>query len=195
VTCASPEELGPKARRAGEAAAELAAAVAAERDAEAELLTEAIEAARTGLRAICGRRRVRDATWTTQEGTVPHAEHEDYSQPARRLVGAETALEDSSRASGGRYEGNALWILVDGTLAEVTYYGQWTRWQGGRSEWQAKVEIVTPREAMNNWELADVVEALSQALDGALKGKADVRTKAALARAAKLRAITELLKQ
>ncbi len=166
-------------------------AIDAERTAEAEVLTLAIQAAKPGLRAICGKIKAGRANWSTQNGTVFHESDTWHDEHGVKLHGA-GAAEDHPRDNEGRYEGVDRYLLADGRFARVVFSGSWSRWQGSHSEWTSTLTILTPREAMDYWDLVETIEAIEKRLTKAAAGKAPEKTKAALARAERLRAIVSL---
>jgi hypothetical protein len=189
-TVAAISALAPDAARIN---AEHAAAIDAERTAEAQVLEAAIAHAKPALRAVCGKVRVYERHyWVNSVQT--ETDTTDHEVPGLLLAGNGTAQEDHPRSNGGAYEGCGLWLLRDGTLAELTYAGHWSRWQGSASEWTADLARVTPREAMDSWELAECLGALKTALERVVNGKAPEKTKAARERAEKLAALAALVK-
>ena len=185
------QAIGVKAAVVGASAEALAAAIDAERAAEAEVLTLAIEAARPGLRAICSRIKRGMATWSTQNGTSFHESESWHDERGVKLAG-DGAKYDIAREDSGQYEGEDRYLLADGRLAVADFSGSWSRWQGSRSEWESTLRTLTPREAMDLWDLDETLAALLAKLEKSAAGKAPEKTKAALARAAKLRAIFAL---
>jgi len=171
---------------------ETQAAFAAERDAEAALLTAAITAARPALRAISSR--ILEQSTTTGLATDRQREHTSYrSERGLLLAGVSRPQRDAQRDNSGSYEGCALYLLTDGTLACVVWSGHWSRWQGSSDEQESRLTALTPREAMDTWDCADVITEIHDALAKQLAGKAAEKATAARARAAKLQAILALL--
>jgi hypothetical protein len=172
---------------------ELESAIDAERYAEAAILERAIAAAKPALRAICSALRSRDTTTGLADPDKQRREYETHAERGLRLDGDAKAEREQSRADSGTYGGSALYLLDDGTLAERTWSGRWTRWQGGTDETLSTLRPVTPREAMDSWDLDDCIESLRAALEGQLTGKSPERAKAARARAEKLTAVGKLI--
>jgi hypothetical protein len=174
---------------------DLRSAIDIERTAEAEVLTAAIEAARPALRAICSKLVARDLT--TGNGDVNrHREQVEYHQERGvHLAGDSKAEEDQPRDNSGAYEGYGLYLLVDGRLANRTWSGSWSRWQGSTTECVSVLEPVTAREAMDEWELSECLENLGKALQKQADGNASERAQAARERAEKLRAMLTLARK
>ena len=185
------QAIGAAAVVAGAQGAAMDEAFDAERTAEAEVLALAIAAARPGLRAISGRIKAGSASWSTQNGTIFHESKTWHAEKGVKLHG-KGPEEDCPRDNDGSYEGEDHYLLDDGRLAVVVFSGSWSRWQCSPSEWTSTLTVITPREAMDRWDLAETLAAISGRLDKAVAGKAPEKTKAALARAEKLRAIVAL---
>lgn len=153
------ETDAPRIAREG---AELNVAQNAELDAEAAVLARAIELIKPALAALAHGIRASERTFWP-DSAAPATRYTVYEQGGIQLAG-NGAEEDYRRANRGDYEGRALYLLVDGTLAEATYTGSWSRWQGESSEWEAEMMPVTPREAMDSWSLGDALEGICTAL-------------------------------
>jgi hypothetical protein len=140
------------------------AAIAAERDVEAAILTQAIEAARPALRAIAQRIVTSERTyWPTSATTASDEQYHDV-RGVCVSDGVPGPLRDHPRANRGAYQGTDLFVLVDGSLLELAYSGQWSRWQGEGSSWETTARVLTPREAMDGYDLATVLGYLADKL-------------------------------
>jgi hypothetical protein len=172
---------------------EHARAIGEERDAKAQVLAAAIETAQPALSAITYKIESSQRTfWPDSVRT--ETEYETYQQDGLRL-GGPGPLCDYPTAIDGLYKGRALYLLEDGTLVNVRYRGNWSRWQGASSGWKAEFTPITCREAMDKWKLEECIQSISEALDKQLKSKREEATAEAKARTAKLLALTELLRK
>ncbi len=182
-------DLYPKAARAAAESDELASAIDAERSAEAAVLDAVIAAAKPGLRAVCSRM-LKSYAVLTDEGDERKTR---FAEKGLLLDGSGAQSRGERGATRGPYSGEDLYLLDDGRLARVTYLGGWSRWQGESSSWEAEMKILTTRDAMNAWALDKLIAEIVKAFDAALAGDATKRSAAARERAAKLRAIAELV--
>ncbi len=184
-------EIETLAPQAGAIHGQMVAAIDAERSAEAQVLARAIDLARPALRSVCSRLLLGVSTqWHDNAYTQ---DTNAYSKTRTvRLAGDDGPSRDHPRDTAGRYEGCSLHLCSDGILYEVTYVGHWSKWQGTGSAWQACLREVTPREAMDDWELSDCLAVLRDALQSVVQGKAPERANAARARAERLAALCTL---
>lgn len=174
-------------------AEEQSAAIDSERDAETAVLEAVIAAARPALKAISYRIKVGNRMWWPNN--VQAAEADEYHSVRGIRIAGSGPSRDFPQSDSGEYEGTALYLMSDGTLAQLTYTGTWSRWQGASQEWTASIRPVTPRQAMNRWDLGDCVESLRAALQKQLDGGAKKQTQAAKERAERLTAIAQLIKK
>ena len=183
--------VAAEAEQADQARSELAAA-------QASLLSRVIDLARPALRAI----------GTRPKTSVSVAHHADVNYgggvdtieryPSRCLcLNSERPGpdEDNPRANGGAYEGADLFLREDGTLLELRYSGDWSRWQGSSWGWTAEVkEYTNPLEAIGDgWGDVDAyVATIAAALDKTV-GSRETATAKNRQRAEQLGAIVSLL--
>lgn len=121
------------------------------------------------------------------------------------------AMEDQPRDTSGEYDGKALYLTAACTWVAVQYVGRWTRYQGGTCWWRATsvgtsidekneedVAItwgeLTTEQVVESYSVGRILSSISTALVKQLEGNASKRTKAAQDRAAKIRAVLELIK-
>ena len=165
------------------------AAIGLERDTEAAVLELAIKAALPGLKAVAGRVQTKCTTrW-----------HNGYSSDVKEkstdrfiALAGDGATADHPRDDRGGYEGYRLLLSAVGRLFEVTYTGHWSRWQGEGGSLETEWKELTPRQAMDVYDLEDLVDAITKAVQG-VASRAE-KTKAALERADRLQAILKLCK-
>jgi hypothetical protein len=174
-------------------AAEHAASVeahAAVTEAEAVLLERVVEAARPALRAISTRLRTSERVWWPT--SVETATECANGPIALRVVG-NGAGYDHPRANAGKYEGTDLLLLPDGSWVERTYSGSWSRWQGSSSAWESEDTLLAVAEVARDYDAYAVIAAIGEALTKA-KGTREKPSARALERAAKVRAVAELVR-
>jgi hypothetical protein len=185
-------EISEVAPQVGSEFEEHAGAKRAAIEAEALILERALAAAKPGLKAIVSRIRSAERTaW--HDNAYTSSEYDHAEKRGVRVAGVKGPQQIHPRDNSGQYEGEALFVMEDGSLAEGSYSGSWTRWQGQGSGWQMKLVSLSAVEAMEGWELPEVLEGLAQALDAQL-GKRAEPAKAARERAEKLAAIAKLAK-
>lgn len=173
--------------------AEYKEAIASERAAEVQVLEQVIALVKPALRALCGR--------IVATYDVSHHADVNYgggvckttSREERGfcIAGDARAYEDTPQANSGGYEGQGLWLLADGTLAEIAWSGNWSRWQGSSWGYASVLHPVT--FSAREWKLNECLESIESALAKQLAGNKPAVTEAALARATKLRAAVVLL--
>ena len=187
------ESLAATASQVADLATAQQDAADAERRAEVELLDRAIDVVRPALRALASRIVVE----RTVSGIGTDRERSSYRVSEHRglLVGGTAEPElDAPRDSRGKYEGSGLYLLADGTWLGVTYEGSWSKYQGEGRHWDGAEVALSTDGVLAHWTDADVViAALRDALEAQLNSKRAERTLRALGRAAKLRALSELL--
>jgi hypothetical protein len=159
-------------------------------EAEAELLTRVVEAVKPALRAVSTRRRITERTFWPDRA-CPETVY--TAGPAALRVHGSGPKEDYPRANRGSIEGTDLFLNPDGTWTETTYSGSWSRWQGEGSSWDAEAKVLTAHEVAKAYDVDDVIKAIGEALTKA-KGTREKPTARALDRAAKVRAVAELVK-
>ncbi len=185
------------------------------RDAKVKLLDEVVAVIGPARRAIVS---VVKSDWTeTLHGTDEARVVENwFDWRGLHVMGPGVCRDGIPGQPYGEQSGKSLYLREDGTWAVVEYVGCWTHSVGGSCWWaatdgtqaQAKAHladvsgevsptwaVLTTREVVAQGYVVEViVENISAALEAQLSGNAAKRTKAAIARAAKIRAVTELLK-
>lgn len=181
--------LAEKAPQVAQLARAREAAISAERDAEAAILERAVDLIRPALPAISGRIPI---AYREQVG-APRPAEVTYSQTYRGLCLVDGYGKDGSDIEGGRYFGERLYLLLDGSLLCLRREGHWTEEEDGTSEW-AVVEDrpLSPREAMDEYALAECLEPMFHALDRPSRALVEPIRKTQ-ERTEKLRAILTLL--
>jgi hypothetical protein len=187
---ATIEKLAPQV---AEQSAELESAIDAERSAEAAVLERAITLAKPALKAVCSRVVRKDHDTSGRDGChrVEIVEHFDR-QGIALYTGIKRVRDETGNS--GHYLGDKLVLWADGTLSRLEASGSWSLWQGSWDRLDYEERPVTPREAMDEYELSGLLESLAGSLRQQLTGKAPEKAKAARARAEKLDAILELVK-
>lgn len=184
-----------------ESIATLAATVAAEHTASVEahasvtsaetaLLERIVEAARPALRAVSTRRRTSERTFWPDSACSATK----YTPgPLALRVAGDGPDEDHPRAILGTVEGCDLYLYPDGTFVEATYTGSWSRWRGEGSSWETTDRVLTTAEVAAEYNVDDIVTAISEALSRA-RGTREKPTARAIERAEKIRAVAALVK-
>jgi hypothetical protein len=159
-------DLSEHARRIGIRHADQTSAWENQLAAKAEVLAAVVEAAKPALDALCSPVAIRGRVGGATE-----------PMPWRGLC-----------LAGGRPDGRALYLNEHAALVEVDFtYVDGTRWE---SKWCP----VTPRHVITEFELADLLDRLAEAMNAQLKGAAPERTEKLLARAAQLQAVALLVR-
>ena len=172
------------------------AAIEAEHAAEVELLRAVIEMARPALKAIASRIKTENHWGSTGNGVYPWGEEAHYEQRGLYLDPDDTVGPGRSRRGDqnrGSYVGADRFILVDGSILELEYDGQWSQWQGETSGWTS-TQAVVPLEKLSSEQIHDAIRAIGAALQKQADGNKTKRTAASIARATKITAMTALLK-
>lgn len=183
-----------KASRVAEQHEAMQQAYASESEAKAELLRAVIEAVKPGLPAL-GSRVPQSYTINGHADCNKQREKTSYFDDiyCGIVVAGEGLQRDNPRDNRGSYEGSHLILSHDGVLYELSYFGDWSKWQGSSWGWEAELAAIDEGEAVDSFNLEEIVSSLSEALDAQLSGNAKKRTKAATERADKLRALAQLL--
>ena len=173
-----------------EAAAEASAAMLAEQQAEAELLTRVVGLVKPALHALGTRPKVSYHTWWVDN---VRADEEYKFSPVRALYLAPDDKPGPSRRGGndGCYEGRDLFLGEDGLFYTFTYSGHWSNWQGSGSKWEANVYQREPLWVVQKYELDDIINAVTRALQAQSTAKRP--TAASLARTERLSALAKLI--
>lgn len=168
--------------------------------AEGELLERVIEMAKPALKAVGTRPQI--AYHISHHADVNYyggvQTEERYAARCVPLSADKFGPEeDCPRANEGRYEGRVFAVRDDGVLVQLTYSGDWSRWQGSSFGYTADVqEYRNALDAIQDgWAKVDeYIERLSKALEGAV-GKRKSRTETDRKRADKVTAVFNLLKK
>jgi hypothetical protein len=185
-------QLGPIVAQVVTEHTEYEGALATQQEAEAALLGRIIDMIKPALRALASGIVKTYGDTAGQNGCNPVSEREYFEERGVCLVNAYTSAKDST-GNCGRWEGERLYLLSDGRLAETSRTGTWSRWQGDWDRYEATIKIVDAAYAVKDYELADIVEALTEKLNEQIKGQKTTRTKAARSRAEKLAALATLV--
>jgi len=165
-------------------------------EAETALLEAVIERVRPGLRAIATRPIAEEVAHDIGTHTQ-WDEPTTYHEPCVCLSDDKMSPDEERRSHGVVYSGERLVLLVDGTLAQLEWSGERPQWQGSTSVMRsslARYESVGEAVA-DGWANVEIyIRTLADRLERA-QGTRDKITKISRDRAAKLAAITELLKK
>ena len=168
------------------------AAVQASHGAGAALLERVVQLVKPALRPLSTRPVVSSRTfWPDRIQTATEETRASWSGVL--LAGSTGPGEDFPNANQGTYEGQALYLLPDGTFRWLTFSGTWSRWQGVSSEWETTAADLSMAEVVHRYSLADLLAKLLEVLQQEADGKRPERTAAATARAVKLQSIVALL--
>jgi hypothetical protein len=74
----------------------------------------------------------------------------------------------------GDYTGARLVLTADGALVKLERFGHWSNWQGEPSHWNTDRRTLTPAQAVEDYDFADIVSGLAAALKDAA-GKQEKR--------------------
>lgn len=189
-------ELGTMAATVASQHAEYEAAVAAEEEADAALLTALVETVRPALRALSSRPLIASRTWWVDNiSTDTETRRAEWRGLYMRAVSDSPSgpAQDYPRANSGAFVGRDLFLREDGTWVRLTYAGSWSKWQGSSDEWEAEEQVLTALEVAQEYKVADIVESVRAALQAQLDGAKGSRTKAARERAARVAALAALV--
>lgn len=155
-----------------------------------ELWRAFIAAARPALRAIASRPKI------DSDGTL--ADVAGIHVCGDKRVASET-WRNGREQNRGVYSGAGLYVDPDGSFFDLTYSGEWSRWQGESSEWTATVATYSTIEDVEKaWAISpSLVEGWISALAeqiAAAQGTRAKATAAATARAERLVALATLLR-
>jgi hypothetical protein len=80
------------------------------------------------------------------------------------------------RDTRGDYIGDRLVLTRSGKLVRLVRSGDWSRWQGEGSQWNAKVTEITAEEAVKRYGLTEIMQNMVAAFKDAIK-KAETKQK------------------
>jgi hypothetical protein len=187
-------DLGALAKSVEEEHALSIDAKRAELDAAAALLRGVVEAVRPALRAVASRIQVREVNEWRGATTFATTEEDFLDGPGGLIVSAAAPgpVRDDNRLRSGRYEGECLFLLPDGTWLELTYDGQWSNWVGAGRWWKAQARAMTDLEVAGAYEVEEIVARIQRAMETA-QGSRTTATARMRERAQKLAALATLL--
>jgi hypothetical protein len=189
-------ELGTMAATVASQHAEYEAAVAAEEEADAALLTALVETVRPALRALSSRPQAYyHCWWVSNVKTDTETRRAEWRGVYMRAVSDSPSgpEKDHPSANSGQWVGGDLFLREDGTWVRLVYSGTWSKWQGAADKWEAEEEALTALEVAQEYKVADIVESVRAALQAQLDGAKSARTKAARERAARVAALAALV--
>jgi hypothetical protein len=185
---ATLEKLEAQAECAHILTEDLDAAVEAELNAQVMVLERALKAVAPVRRAICGPIESEDVSWvgTSRESSVTY-----FPQRGLRLAGGSRMAGDYDDTRGA-YKGSALVLWADGTLGQLEYSGEWTKWMREANRLESIAIPITTREALQQWNLEDLLASLTAALNEQAQRAGTAEKERAIARAARLAAVAAL---
>lgn len=187
----NPARLADLAAKVADQHGTMQAAIDEEREAEAQLLGQIVDAIRPALKALSSRLKASERVWWPDNVSTA-TEQGFHEERGVRLAG--TGPErDHPRANDGAIEGTDLVLLEDGTFARLDWSGSWTRWQGRTSEESSTLTRLSLRDVADEWDAETIAGDLAERLQAQLEGKASKTTQAARDRAKKLRSVSTLL--
>ena len=187
----NPAALAELASHVSEQHTIMTSAFEEERDAEAALLGQIVDAVRPALKALSNRLKASERVWWPT--SVETASEKTYHPERGVLIDGEGPERDHPRANDGAVSGQDLVLLDDGTFAVLDWSGNWTRWQGRTSAEESTLTRITLREVVETYNAEDIAINLGDRLEAQVNGKAPKTIAAAKARAEKLRSVSTLL--
>jgi len=138
-------QLKDAAQAAQHKRVEASGAIAAARQAQADVLEAILETFRPARGALsCQIQLSSDGEVEAEWHGIPLSCEPDDVGPA----------QEWTNQNEGKYEGSDLFYASAGeglTLIEVTYSGHWSRWQGASCDWTATVRTLSAYEAVCEW--------------------------------------------
>jgi hypothetical protein len=193
----TPEQIEKLKARAAElatVAGEQSRAHDVEGAAEVELLDSIVETVRPALKALASRIQVSHLSQWVSSSDTDETDLFMNGVKGLRVIG-DGAFQAHPSANRGHYAGNDLYLTTAGTWLELRYDGSWSRWQGEGDDWTAEQERLNTSEVVERYSVADIIEAISSAVEAQLEGNRTKATKAALRRAETTNALVTLLRQ
>lgn len=184
-------ELGEQARVVGKQDDERRAAIRADRDSKAELLDAVVKALRPALRALATRVQldIEDVRRADRLGLLIGTKKTKASYAAGPVI-----RPISGDPNRGRYGGEDLFLMEDGSFFEVTYDGPWSKVAGEKSGWQGIGVTIGTAEVVAGYDVANVLDEIQAALATQAAGGAARATERAWASAERIHAIALLVR-
>ena len=162
------------------------------KEAEAAFLRRVVEMVKPSLRALVSRVQNGEKTWWPSSSR-PVTKEAWFEWKGLHVAG-DGPIELYPDGSAGNIGGRDLFLDNDGIFVEVSYHGDWSRWQGASQGWRTTYTFPSCRQVVSDYVVGDVVGVIDAAVEKQLSGNRTKRTKAMLSRATKLNALTTLLK-
>lgn len=102
-----------------------------------------------------------------------------FAEPEREHIEGVILVDEWQRKfdgpddTRGGYAGQMLVLIPEGKLMVLTRKGFWSRWQNEPTTWEADREVVSPREAVQRFDFADIVQGLVDSLREAIRRTED----------------------
>jgi hypothetical protein len=134
---------------------------------EAEALVKILERIKPMLEAIA----YKTPNGYYSSGQQFHKEKNSYFDERGLVLIDEFKEECTDRDTRGDFTGRRLVLFQDGRLMAFERRGDWSRWQGESSNWQAEdEEDLSPQEAVRRYGLKRIVEGLANEIKESSEG-------------------------
>lgn len=188
-----PADLAPLAQQAAQIQADLDSAVDAEQEAETEVLRRVLDLIRPAFRAMQERVVETYGDTSGRNGCHPVTETTHYQDRYVVLIDNYFTRKDET-GNEGDYRGSLLCLAKDGSLCQIKRKGSWSCWQGAWSRYSTTLVQISERDAMRKYDLNAILDTVRDKLTAVVTGEGPKVTKRSLERAAKLRALADLLR-
>lgn len=189
----STEDLSSLEKKVGTVVAlsqDLDAAIAEEREQRAALLEVILRTVKPALPGLAGPIKVENCSGDAY-GSGQYTKH--HPKNGIWLDGTEGPTQDNPSDREGSYGGWDTYLLVDGSILDLEYYGHWSIWDNEPCTWVAKAHIFPPEKApkylVDEGSDHNTIDAIQAAFDKWIDGNPARRAEQARARASKLREI------
>jgi hypothetical protein len=155
--------------------------------AEAAVLERAVEAIRPALPALCRKLARESYEGNGCDGASPVSQREYFPESGCVIIDSFTRDGDGSGSLGG----DRLVLLASGGFVVVLRAGSWSKWPGGGDQWTATLEARTALDVARVYELDALLAGFVSALDKVHAETGAEAVMEAVARAERLRTITD----
>lgn len=151
-----------------ERAAVLGEAVSRKQEAVAEPETAVLESIITAVKPVLAHIAAPVEIAASHSGHRAHTWRHEYLDRRGLILVDEFTKEYTDRDYRGDYKGTRLVLTGDGDLLEIERFGRWSK--GEPCHWDSDTRTLTPRQAVENYDFADIVSGLVAAFRTAAKG-------------------------
>ena len=187
----NPAALAELASHVSEQHTIMTSAFEEERDAEAALLGQIVDAVRPALKALSNRLKASERVWWPTNAET--ASQKSYHPERGVRLDGSGPERDFPHANDGAITGRDLVLLDSGDFATLDWSGSWTKWQGRSSSEESTLTRISPREVVDEWDAEDLAATLAKKLQAHADGRSEKTTAAARVRTEKLRSVSTLL--